>query len=74
MNGMNGVGGSQSVQASYDAMQKMDRTMAQTTTIKAEADSMKLINDTMNSIIDGAMDSATKSGNAATKTAKSIQY
>lgn len=73
---MNGIGGnnSQSVQASYAAMQKMDETMAQTTTMKAEADSNKLINDTMNSIMNGAMDSATKAGNAATKTAKSIQY
>ncbi|MCJ8346688.1 ATP-dependent helicase HrpA [bacterium] len=63
-----------SLQASMAAMQKMDETSAMTTMLKSEADSSKMINDTANSITDGAMDSANKAGNAFTKAAKAVQY
>jgi hypothetical protein len=60
--------------ASQSAMQMMDQVSAQTTTMNAAAQSQKMMTDTINSIANGRVDSASKANNAATQSGKAINY
>ncbi|WP_251010237.1 ATP-dependent helicase HrpA [Pseudomonas fluorescens] len=55
-------------------MTKMDATAAATTTMNAEAQSNKMMTDTVNGIASAYQDSATKAQNAAQQTGKAINY
>ncbi|MHA6494956.1 ATP-dependent helicase HrpA [Pseudomonas borbori] len=60
--------------ASTAAMAQMDATSAATTTMNAQFQSQKMITDTMNSIMQGAVDSGNKALNAASESGKAIRY
>ncbi|MDW6001954.1 ATP-dependent helicase HrpA [Vibrio mangrovi] len=66
--------GSAGLAASQAAMEMMDKVSAQTTMMNAAASTQKMQTDTMNSIANGRVDSATKASNAATQSSKSINY
>ncbi|MGN7738570.1 ATP-dependent helicase HrpA [Pseudomonas sp. 22526] len=63
-----------SLAASMAAQQQMDQTSAATTTMNAQAQSQKMMTDTINGIASAYQDSATKAQNAAQQTGKSINY
>ncbi|MFT0182975.1 MULTISPECIES: ATP-dependent helicase HrpA [unclassified Pseudomonas] len=63
-----------SLGASMAAMQQLDATSAATTAMNAKAQSTKMVTDTVNSISQGAVDSATKATSGMTEAAKSIRY
>lgn len=67
------IGGA-GLQASQDALQMLDKTSAETTKMNAEAQSKKMKTDTINSIMNGYVDSANKANNAATQSGKAINY
>ncbi|PXF32320.1 ATP-dependent helicase HrpA [Pokkaliibacter plantistimulans] len=66
--------GGQGLQASQDALQLLDKTSAETTKMNAAAQSDKMKTDTVNSIMNGYVDSANKANNAATQSGKAINY
>ncbi len=68
-----GAGGS-ALAASQAALAKLDKTMAETTTMQAAAQDMKMRTDTNNAITEGKIDSGSKATNALTKAGKAIQY
>ncbi|BAP46087.1 ATP-dependent helicase HrpA [Pseudomonas baetica] len=68
------MAGTASLGASMAAMTKMDATAAATTTMNAEAQSNKMMTDTVNGIASAYQDSATKAQNAAQQTGKAINY
>ena len=70
---LGGIGGA-GLQASKDALALMDQTSAQTTRMNAAAQSEKMKTDTVNSIMNGYVDSANKANNAATQSSKAINY
>lgn len=70
---MSSVGGA-GLQASIDAMKQLDSTAAATTKLNAQAQSDKMKTDTINGIMNGYVDSASKATNAATTASKSINY
>ena len=63
-----------SLEASMAAMEKLDKTMAETTAMQAEAQDKKMRTDANNAIMSGQVDSASKATNAMNKSSKSIQY
>ena len=67
------IGGA-GLQASQDALQMLDKTSAETTKMNAEAQSKKMKTDTINSIMNGYVDSANKANNAATQSGNAINY
>lgn len=73
LSGLGGMGGS-GLQASQDALQLLDKTSAETTKMNAQAQSDKMKTDTVNSIMNGYVDSANKANNAATQSGKAINY
>ena len=60
--------------ASQSALQMLDQTSAQTTMMNATAQAQKMQTDTVNSIMNGYVDSANKANNAATQSGKAINY
>ncbi|MFP8968061.1 hypothetical protein ACKC9G_15880 [Pokkaliibacter sp. CJK22405] len=68
------LGSSKSLEASQDAMQQMDEASATATKMNAQFQSQKMITDTVNSIANGMVDSASKANNAATQSGKAINY
>lgn len=68
------MAGTASLAASMAAQQQMDATAAATTTMNAQAQSTKMITDTINGIASAYQDSATKAQNAAQQTGKTINY
>ncbi|MBJ7220891.1 MULTISPECIES: hypothetical protein [unclassified Brenneria] len=60
--------------ASQGAAQTLDSAMAGSLTRAAGAQAQKIALDTENSILDGQMDSASKSLNSGQKAAKAIQF
>ncbi|KHN92143.1 hypothetical protein BSK71_10805 [Pectobacterium actinidiae] len=60
--------------ASQTASQTLDTAMAGSLTRAAGAQAEKIALDTENSILDGQMDSASKSLNSGQKAAKAIQF
>ncbi|PWC12802.1 hypothetical protein B4923_09755 [Brenneria roseae subsp. americana] len=60
--------------ASQNASQTLDSAMAGSLTRAADAQAQKIALDTENSILDGQMDSASKSLNSGQKAAKAIQF
>lgn len=60
--------------ASQTASQTLDAAMSASLTKSAAFQAEKIALDTNNSILDGQMDSASKSLNAGIKAAKTIQY
>jgi hypothetical protein len=73
LSGLGGMGGS-GLKASQDALQLLDKTSAETTKMNAQAQSDKMKTDTVNSIMNGYVDSANKANNAATQSGKAINY
>ncbi|WP_219703115.1 hypothetical protein [Marinomonas lutimaris] len=73
LSALGGIGGS-GLQASQDALQMLDKTSAETTKMNAQAQSDKMKTDTVNSIMNGYVDSANKANNAATQSGKAINY
>ncbi|PPC77028.1 ATP-dependent helicase HrpA [Pokkaliibacter plantistimulans] len=67
------IGGA-GLQASQDALKQLDQTSAETTKMNAAAQSQKMKTDTINSIMNGYVDSANKANNAATQSGKAINY
>ncbi|MCA2016944.1 hypothetical protein LDJ79_12535 [Vibrio tritonius] len=70
LSGMGGAG----LAASQSALAMLDQTSAQTTMMNAAAQSQKMQADTVNSIMNGYVDSANKANNAATQSGKAINY
>lgn len=60
--------------AALAAQQQMNMTASATTLMNAQAQSTKMVVDTINGISSAFQDSATKAQNAAQQTGKSIQY
>ncbi|MEH2921560.1 hypothetical protein ACFFL1_17045 [Samsonia erythrinae] len=60
--------------ASRDASSLLDNAMASSLKQASEAQASKIALDTENSILDGQMDSASKSLNSGQKAAKAIQF
>ncbi|MCV9877528.1 hypothetical protein [Brenneria izbisi] len=60
--------------ASQNASQTLDSAMASSLSRAAGAQSQKIALDTENSVLDGQMDSASKSLNSGQKAAKAIQF
>ncbi|MGR2741029.1 hypothetical protein ACUY1T_21485 [Billgrantia sp. Q4P2] len=73
LGGAGGAGGA-GLAASQQALQMMDQTSAETTMMNAQAQSQKMKADTVNSIANGYVDSASKANNAATQSGKAINY
>ncbi|WP_368665200.1 hypothetical protein [Pseudomonas sp. R16(2017)] len=74
LSGVDTMAGTASLGASMAAMQQMDATAAATTTMNAQAQSNKMMTDTVNGIASAYQDSATKAQNAAQQTGKAINY
>lgn len=68
------MAGAASLGASMAAQQMMDKTTAATTMMNAQAQSQKMMTDTINGITSAYQDSATKAQNAAQQTGKAINY
>lgn len=66
--------GGEALQASQESLQMLDQVSAQTTRMNAQAQAQKLQTDTINSIMNGYVDSANKANNAATQSGKAINY
>lgn len=62
------------LQANLDALEMMDRTIAETAVQASIAQSQKLIVDTKNAISNGYVDSANKANNANTQSGKGINF
>jgi hypothetical protein len=70
---LGGIGGA-GLAASEASLKMLDQTSAQTTMMNAAAQSQKMKADTVNSIMNGYVDSANKANNAATQSGKAINY
>ncbi|MBF8999081.1 MULTISPECIES: ATP-dependent helicase HrpA [Vibrio] len=70
---LSGLGGA-GLAASQSALTMLDQTSAQTTMMNATAQAQKMQTDTVNSIMNGYVDSANKANNAATQSGKAINY
>lgn len=73
MSSVLGMGGA-SLAASQQAMEMLDQTTAKTTMMNATAQAQKMNADTVNSIMNGYVDSGNKANNAATQSGKAINY
>ncbi|MDH2435687.1 hypothetical protein QCD60_24480 [Pokkaliibacter sp. MBI-7] len=62
------------LQANLEAMELMDRTIAETAVQASIAQSQKLVVDTKNAISNGYVDSANKANNANTQSGKGINF
>ncbi|CCG85914.1 hypothetical protein [Erwinia piriflorinigrans] len=69
-----GLAGSSLSSASSSASKTLESAMGQSLTESANAQASKMKLDTQNSILDGKMDSASKSLNSGHNAAKAIQF
>lgn len=74
LGGLNSNSSNKALEASEAAMKKMEDTAAKTTAMNAQAQSTKMMTDTINGISSAYQDSATKAQNAAQQSGKSINY
>ena len=68
------MAGTASIGASLASMTQLDAVSAATTMINAQAQSAKMITDTINGITSSFIDSSTKAQNAMQQAGKAIQY
>lgn len=68
------MAGTASLGASIAAMTQMDAVSAATTMLNAQAQSAKMVTDTINGITSSFVDSSTKAQNSMQQAGKAIQY
>lgn len=68
------MAGGASLGASMAAMQQMDQVSAATTMMNAQAQSAKMMTDTINGIASSFVDSSNKAHNAMQQAGKGIQF